>query len=204
MLAAVFLLAGCSATPDSIAVRTPDATDPPPPTFTIDPGPVALSVEEAAERYLRIVCPTNAASVALSAAFAASGKEFLGGGAPDPAAVKRAAQASLTRETENASLFDDPYYVWPDEVEDQILIVRDSSVQSLRALSMVVNAGTYEAAYYVAWPDESAAAGASQAIRYQLGIGADTTATCVDYADGHEVLLAEREDREAKLAEQEF
>ncbi|EPR76645.1 hypothetical protein ADILRU_1130 [Leifsonia rubra CMS 76R] len=53
-----------------------------------DPSPVELTIEEAADRYLGLVCQNNFAGAQLTAAFDAGEQEFLNGGAPDPSAVE--------------------------------------------------------------------------------------------------------------------
>ena len=57
--AAVLLFTGCT-TSTSTDASTPTPTVTPSPTPTIDPGPVELTKEEAGERYLAIVCASNA------------------------------------------------------------------------------------------------------------------------------------------------
>ncbi|MGW4928268.1 hypothetical protein ACWEOH_03870 [Agromyces sp. NPDC004153] len=194
-------LAACSpSSPSTHAVGSAEASGSATPTPTVDPGPVELTTEEAAARYLNIVCPTNAAANALNAAFRASEEEFLNGGAPDPAGVKAAAQAQMTSRQTEAELFDDDYYEWPESIEPHITTLRDSDVAALGTLSAMVNAPDYETAYYAVWPDQTAPQASAQEIRFQLGIGADTQATCVGYEGGHDVLVAERREREAALS----
>lgn len=200
LAAACLVLVGCAAPAGEPSASTPSQTATPTPTPTIDPGPVALSVEEAADRYLGIVCPTNATVDALNAAFDASEDEFLNGGSPDPTAVKAAAQAQMDSVTTQAELFDDDYFEWPEDLGEQIRILRDFNVAALATLSTMVNAPDYETAYYAVWPDGAASQAAAQEVRYQLGIGADTSATCVDHRDKHAVLVAEKAEREEQLA----
>jgi hypothetical protein len=202
LAAACAVLAGCAGTPVQQSASEPSPTATPTPTPTIDPGPVALTVEEAADRYLGIVCPTNATVDALNAAFDASEAEFLNGGSPDPAAVKAAAQAQMDSVTTQTEFFDDEYFEWPNDLGSQVSTLRDFNIAALGTLSTMVNAPDYETAYYAAWPDGAASQAAAQEIRYQLGIGADTSATCMDHRDAHAVLMAEKAEREERLAAQ--
>ncbi|UOQ90165.1 hypothetical protein MUN74_04400 [Agromyces endophyticus] len=202
LAATCLMLAGCTATPNHQAAPKPSQTITPSPTPTIDPGPVELTVDEAADRYLGIVCPTNATIEALTAAFKASEDEFLNGGSPDPAAVKAAAQVQMDSISAQTELFDDEYYEWPNDLGNEITTLRDFNISALGTLSTMVNAPDYESAYDAVWPDGAASQAAAQEIRYQLGIGADTSATCMDHRDKHAVLIAEKQEREKQLAAQ--
>ena len=104
-----------------------------------------------------------------------------------------------SRQTE-AELFDDDYYLWPESIAPHITTLRDSDVASLGTLSATVNAPDYETAYYAVWPDMTAPQASAQEIRFQLGIGADTQATCVGYEAGHEALAAERNERQEAMS----
>ncbi|MFC5788933.1 hypothetical protein ACFPPE_03605 [Agromyces tardus] len=100
-------------------------------------------------------------------------------------------------------LFDDEYHLWPDEVSDEITVLRDFDIAALGTLSSIVNTPDYQTAYYAVWPDGTESQAAAQEVRYQLGLGADTEATCVDYQDAHVGLIAEKQEREAQLAAQD-
>lgn len=193
-------LAGCTAT----STETPQASEssPSPTVPAIDPGPVTLSVEEAGERYLDIVCPTNAGIAELTAAFDAGEQEFLDGGAPDPAAVKQSATNRVNSTRSAIEHLDDSYFTWPDAVAAQLPHVRSSFMSEVGTLSAMSNAATFEEAYYATWAPRTAEQDtAAQEIRYQLGLPADTVASCSGHEDGHEQLAAERSEREALLAE---
>ena len=193
-------LAGCSSAPTGV-------TDEPKASASavqaIDIGPIDLTAEEAGTRYLNVICPNNFAIQALNEAFSASEEDFLAGGAPDPATVKAAATTRIASDRLVVEFFDDEYYLWPEQVRDQIPLVRDVNLAELSTLSGIVNAATYEEAYYATWPDYTASSTAAQEIRYQLALDADTTASCTGYESGHDVLTAEKTDREALLAKQE-
>ena len=195
----ILALTGCS---------TPAAPEPPakatPTVPAIDPGPVDLTVEQASERYLSIVCPTNFGAKAYNAAFKAGEDEYLNGGAPDPTAVKDASTkfADLTRAT--VGLLDDEYFVWPSKVGEQIPHMRASYMGQLTASQAAANAATFEEAYNVPLPvttPEQDTAG--QEIRLQLDLPSDTMASCAGFEDGHTKLTAEQTEREAALAKQE-
>ncbi|MEF3402243.1 hypothetical protein [Agromyces sp. CCNWLW203] len=99
-----------------------------------------------------------------------------------------------------AELLEDDYFLWPEAIAAHISTLRDSDVASLGTLSIMVNAPDYQTAYYATWPDMTMPQAAAQEIRFQLGIGADTQATCVGYEGGHEVLMAERSERQDALS----
>lgn len=191
-------LAGCSPT----AAQLPANVEETPTVPAIDPGPITLSEEEAADRYLGIVCQSNVSNTALTAAFQAGEDEFFNGGAPDPAAVKAAAQVAMDDTRVQVELIDDTYYVWPEGIGELLPVLRDSRIAGLGTLSTMVNAVTYEEAYYAVWPDPTAATTAAQEIRYQLGLDADTTASCVGHETAAADLLAEKTEREEALAKQ--
>lgn len=178
------LFTGCSApsatsADDTAAASTPTAT--PSPTPTIPVGPVTLTDEEAAARYLTAVCQRNLAAIALTSAFQASEDEFINGGAPDVSAVKAAAGVQIEANRAQVSVLDDAYYVWPTSVVPHLKVVRDAAVAELSPLSETVNAPSYEVAYYMAWPDTSEAGASSQEVRIQLNLDADTTKSCAGY-----------------------
>lgn len=77
------------------------------------------------------------------------------------------------------------------------------SVAELSALNTAANATTFEEGYYTTWPDYEAATTAAQENRYQLGLDADATVSCVEFEGGHELFLAETLERETLLAKQE-
>lgn len=198
--AILMLLVGCSQTTPNSAdptFSTPSAT--PSPTPTIDPGPVELTDEEAGIRYLMIICQRNASGTQLAAAFAAQEGTFLNGDEADATAVKAAAAEALRLNRLGTELFDDPYYVWPENVATHVKTLRDYTVAESGTLSQIANAPRYEDAYYAIWPADTTG-GAAQEIRYQLGLSPDTTASCVGYETGTDKLHAEMTERNEYLA----
>lgn len=189
-------LAGCTSAP--VANDTSDPTAQP--TKTAEPaGPVELTEDEAAKRYLNIVCDNNAAITALTAAFAAAEPEFLAGGSPDMAAVKDAASTRLTLSRSAIELLEDEHFIWPKSVAEQVPHIRSTYMAELSTLDGMINAAKFEDAYYATWPaatPEQQAAG--QEIRYALGLDADTTASCADNLGGIQTLMEEKSEREAQ------
>ncbi|WP_188710838.1 hypothetical protein [Microbacterium faecale] len=160
---------------------------------TPDPTPTShvLSIAEAGELYLDIVCASNATGTDLEGAFEDGESEFLAGGDPDVSAVNDAAARLADQYRKAAELFDDDYFVWPDEVRDLGGHVRDRMIADLGTLSSMTNAVTYRDAYYASFgqptPEQESAA---QEIRYVLDLPSDTVASCA----GHEGGLQERYD----------
>lgn len=180
----LMLLTGCSASSGTdadgtAATSTPTAT--PSPTPTIPVGPVTLTDEQAGARYLTAVCQRNLAGITLTSALQAGEDEFINGGAPDVSAVKAAAGAQMEANRAQVSVLDDAYYGWPASVAPHLKSVRDAAVAELSPLSEIVNAPSYEVAYYMSWPDTTEARASSQEIRIQLDLDADTTKSCAGY-----------------------
>lgn len=196
-------LAGCSPTPATTATDTNAATESTAtPTPALDPGPVELTIEEAADRYLDLVCQNNFAGAELTAAFDAGEQEFLDGGAPDPSAVKAVAAKLVDLNRKSVALLDDDYYLWPEKVAIQLPNIRDIYMAELATLNTMANATSFENAYYTTWPaatPEQAAAG--QEIRYQLGLDSNTTTSCTGHEIGLDALTVELTEREAALSE---
>lgn len=191
-------LAGCTAPASAPAAVEKTASAPPTPT--VDPGPVKLTNEEAAERYLNLVCPNNIAIDALEAAFDAGEEEFLKGGAPDPTAVKAAAATRVALNRQSLEILDDDYYIWPDGVSEQLPDIRSSYLTELSVLDGIANAASFEDGYYATWPAATPEQqGAGQEVRYQLGLEADTVATCAGREGGLDKLKAELDERTVAL-----
>ena len=167
----------------------------------MDPGPVVLLDEEAAARYLSIVCPINVATRMLDDAYRAGEDEYLNGGSPDPSAVVAAAATIRDEQRLAIELLDDTYFVWPEVVATQIPLIRAAYMGNMVVVSSVASASSFEVAYNTpaaARTPEQDAAG--QEIRYQLNISADTDNSCVGFEDGLIRLSAEKAERDAALA----
>lgn len=178
--AVLLLLSGCSAATPSNSVAEKTSESPsvtPSPTPTIDPGPVELTKEEAAERYLGVVCQRNTLVHQLNDAFDAQEDAFLNGGAGDVSEVKKIAEESLRVNRLAIEIIDDTYYTWPDGVAEHLKTIRQSYIALASHYDGLINAGSFEEAYYSV-PPESGGATAAQEIRYQLGLPADTTSSC--------------------------
>jgi hypothetical protein len=193
-------LTGCVANSGSPAGAEPSTTATP----SIDPGPVALSKEAAALRYLDIVCANNISSKALNDAFAAGEEPYLSGSEPDATAVHAAATASVDNHRLAIEQLDDTYFTWPDLVAAQLPHVRSGYMSEMSTLSAMSTATSFKAAYNSLFPastPEEKTAG--QEIRYQLGISADTDATCAGHETGLTALAAEKLERDAGLTAQQ-
>lgn len=205
-LAASLTLAGCTAA-EPVAAPAPI----PSPTPAVALGPVELSVEEAGVYYLRLVCQSNTAGDALTAAIRAGEQDYLYGGAPDPSAAKAAAAEQLRLGQLFVEVLEDDYYTWPDGVAEQLVHLRSRTVAELGSQSVDANAATYSEIYYNTYPAMTAEqTAAPQEIRLSLGLSADTTASCAGYETGLDVVVAEIaernvaiEDYEADMAEYE-
>ena len=190
ILLATLTLGGCSLLPA------------PAPTPTIDPGPVTLSKADAAERYLQIVCPVNAASQAVTDAGIAREPEVAAGGAPDPTDINAAAVEAARVDGLAVDAIEDEYFEWPGDVGTQLGYIRDVLVGEMRALRAGVDAPLFEEAYFghkQEMTSEQAAAG--QEIRSQLELDFDPDASCVGYENALDGLTQEMLDRIEYLAQ---
>lgn len=195
--ASLLLLAGCTSTGQAEATKV-EAEEP-----AIDPGPIELSVEEAGQRYLGIVCQGNVAQDALYNAIVAGEDEYIQGGAPSVDAVKVAAAEKMRVTRQSIEMFDDEYFKWPEAVRDQIPILRSQDMLYLGAYGSLANASTYQEAYTTSFPElSSEQEAAAQEIRYQLKLDADTTASCVGFETKNDELYQEMIERNTLLEEQ--
>lgn len=195
--AVLMALTSCTTTNDSQPVSASSA----PPSAVVTPTAppfVTLSKDEAATRYLDLVCGNNAAIRELTAAFAAGEDELLNGGDPDATTAKAAAAKRVELNRQTLELIDDDFYRWPAGVDEQIGHVRSTFISELATLDSMANAASFRDAYYstftVATPEQAAA---GQEIRYQLGLSPDTVTSCAGHEDGTARLIAERDARVA-------
>lgn len=194
-------LAGCTALPPAAtptpAANATGAPATPSPTPTIEVGPVALTEEQAAERYLGIVCQRNSVINQLNDAISGGEEAYLNGGNPPVSEINRIAKETMRVVRASVEVADDDYYMWPTAVVDAVKKVRDSQVAEASTLSSLANAKSFEDAYYTRWPDQSEASAASQEVRYQLGINPDTEASCVGFESAtdelHKTMTERRE-----------
>jgi len=205
-LICTLLLTGCTSTtqPENKPAPKPESTTAPEQPPAIDPGPVKLSIKEAGEYYLKIVCQANRAGSAFVDARNEREAEYLNGGSPRVKALREAAaeKVRLTRQT--IELIDDEYYTWPGKSREPLLLVRKSDMSYLSAYQSIMNAKTYEEAYQVTFPElppevESAA----QEVRYQLKLDADTSKSCKGYRKDNDKIYAEMLKRNELLGKSE-
>lgn len=174
-----FGLTGCVNT-DSKA-EPAAASDPTPDT---EQGPVELTIEEAGVRYLQIVCPANIAAGVWEETYAAVAAQEM-----DMPALREATVNNADVDVVVLSLLNDERYVWPAEAAAFIEEIRVSYEEELDALIAAVPAESLAEVDAVAWPDYSSLPVVE--LRNVLGLDADTSASCIGYENGHEVLSAE-------------
>ncbi|KJL34382.1 hypothetical protein RS86_00868 [Microbacterium azadirachtae] len=156
---------------------------------------MVLSKEQAADRYLGLVCQRNAANARIGNAFDAQLGAFQSGGTADVTDVKAAAVEAQRVNRLAIELIDDEYFTWPDKVRPQLQILRQSLMAFLSYEDGLVNSSDFASAASQQVPDAEAGAAAAQEIRYQLGLPADTTASCVGketYTDTLHAAMVER------------
>lgn len=163
-IATVALLAGCTSSPssDNDAVASKETVSATP---TPTPTPTVLTTEDAAAAYLALICPSNAASAPLNAAWDAE----------DPAALASAATAKQIVDREAALALDDPMTIWPADVAEDIGVVRDEILANLVTLDGLSRITTMEDAYAIAGGPHSEA---SQRVRLRLGLPTNTSEGC--------------------------
>jgi hypothetical protein len=197
----LFALTGCTTPPSDGSAAEKRVVEETP---AIDPGPIELTVEEAGDRYLDIVCANNFAIENLNAAFVAGEPDHLNGGAPDPTAVKEAAAETARLARLAIEVLDDDYYMWPEEIADQIPHIRTGYLAQLTTDEQIALSKTYDEAYYTPQTEttvEQKTAG--QEIRLQLKLPSDTMASCEGHEDGLRVLTEEKTERDEGLAKQD-
>lgn len=178
-LALIAGLAGCSTGEDqqsSGVASAPQSADVAQSAPDPSPTVAALDKTSAGELYLKIVCDTNEASSAFNAAIATANEASNAGQTPDIAPVTSAAAESVARDRKAITVFDDNYYVWPDSVAGNIATFRENLMNELSTFQQVASADSWET--IIAIPAANTDATASQEIRYQLGLDADTESSC--------------------------
>ena len=136
------------------------------------PTPTVMSKTEAADLYLKTVCPSNFASDDLFNAFNAD--------PVDLEAIKSAAAAFAATEENAAQTFDDSSILWPKNVKSDMPAMAEDAFSTLSWISQIQGANTIEETY-VAVPDLTKSSTASQRIRSRLGLSSDTKASCEAY-----------------------
>ncbi|MCK6079039.1 hypothetical protein KZX37_00230 [Microbacterium sp. EYE_5] len=204
--AALLVLTGCTAVGTngagslSSGAIPSSAASSPSPTPTIDPGPVELSAEEAARRYLAIMCDRNAAVHRVGDAFADQEDAYWAGDATDVAPVNDAAADAQLVGRRTVELIDDSYYVWPEGISEHLKVLRASELADAVILDAWASARSFDEAMQLEWPTSDAAASA-QEIRYLLDLPANTDSSCAGFEGAGKKLHSEMLEREEYLAQ---
>lgn len=191
-LIAALTLTGCSPfafLPGPTTSKQPETTQP---EVEVEQGPVELTRAEAGQRYLDIVCQPNEAWDAYDIAWIALEDAEAAGGSLDITAVQEAAAELLHLRQQEAALLEDPRFVWPTSVQDQILLLQDMNLSDMRLLELEVNARNFDELWRISYPELTAEElRAPQEIRLNLGIDADTVASCRGHEQENDRLYAE-------------
>lgn len=158
-----------------------------------------MTKEEAGARYLGIVCQRNEAAYRLNDAIVAQEETFFNGGDPDLTEIRAAAAEAMRVSRIVVELFDDSYYIWPEGLDDHLALIRESTMAESTTLSAIANASRFEDAYYAQFTGPDTAASIAE-VRYQLGLSADTSASCQGYEAAADVLHTEMLERNDYLA----
>ncbi len=127
-----------------------------------------ISKEDAGERYLGIVCPSNIASDTLNASYDSQ----------DLAVVQDAARAMAEASQDSARQLADDSIAWPGEVSREDLdTLANSYLRDLAVLDTILQADSIDRARAF-WPNDPAVGEASQRVRLALGLSSDTSVSC--------------------------
>ncbi|PPI08248.1 hypothetical protein [Rathayibacter sp. AY1B8] len=180
VLAAVLLLAGCTAAPapsGEQADPTPAATDTASPAPTSEPAAAGpLSKEAAAAAYLDGVCPANIAGETFNDAY---DSVVAAGSGADIAPLQQAAVALRDANQQAAVAFSTDDTDWPTEVDGDIDVIAGSYFKDLADLDRFIQASSADEALSINFSprsDEEKAAGPR--VRTLLGLELDTQASC--------------------------
>lgn len=155
----VALLGGCTS-------AQPDAA----PTATPTPTPTLMSTEEAGAYYLATICPANVAGNAFNTVWVNLDSPY--------EAIIPVAAASMDANRNAAEALDDTTVIWPENVVEDVAVVRDALLADTSTLSAIANAATLEEMNGISFTDTSDSAAASQRIRLRLDLSADTNVGC--------------------------
>jgi hypothetical protein len=163
-------MAGCTSAP---AAPEAAATTAPTPTPTPTPTPELLTAETAAARYLSAVCVSNKESDDFTKTYddTAASLETLTG---EAAGARDAMQQS-------ARILDDPMFVWPEDIAEDIGHVRDNLLSYAGTLQSMPTAPSREAISGIYFDADATADESAQRVRLRLNLSADTAAGCEAY-----------------------
>jgi murein L,D-transpeptidase YcbB/YkuD len=163
-------ISGCTSAPAATDTAAAASTAP-----EATPSTEVLNIEAAGIRYVSTLCVPNLKSAAYSDAF--DNEEL-------PFEELAAAAAEARDASQNAAqVLDDPFVKWPDEVADDIPVVRDMLLVSAGTFADRANGSSRDDVRFMRGdyaPDTDAAV---QRIRLRLGLPADTQAGCEQYVD---------------------
>lgn len=141
--------------------------------------PRVLTVDEAGERFLDIVCPSNNAGDAVWAEFEALWKA----GSGDLQNIQELAESAKDVSQSAATAIDDPKYVWPEVVQEDMDHMAESFIVDVSAYDELATTSSYkEAMDWVLPPLTPEQEAAAPNVRTALGLSDDTFASC----EGHE------------------
>ena len=128
----------------------------------------AMSQEDAAQRYLAIVCPSNARADALNEAWYSE----------DLAHIHEVARAAADAYRASARQLQDDSTNWPAEVSADDLETLANSYLGDLAITNNITSATTLADARVLWPNDPAVGEASQRVRLALDLSSDTSIGC--------------------------
>jgi len=163
-------LSGCTSAPVAPEAAATTASSPTP---SPAPTPELLTTEAAGARYLSSVCVSNKENAEWSAAAQVPGQSL--------EALHAAAAEARDANRASAQILDDPMFVWPDTVAEDIGTVRDSLLTGVSIYEQLATSPTLESLNSVVFTDVEGSAEAGPRIRLRLNLSADTAAGCDAY-----------------------
>jgi hypothetical protein len=163
-------MAGCTTMP---AAPEAAVTTAPAPTPSPTPTPEVLTTQTAGARYLSAVCGSNKEDREFGEASRVPNQ---------PIAVMNTAAAEGRDATRAAAqILDDPMFVWPASVADDVALVRDSMLAGAGTYDSLAAAPSLDVLNTISFADDSTSGEAAQRIRLRLNLPADTSAGCEQF-----------------------
>ena len=176
VLAIMLALAGCT----EAAPTEPTAPARATPKESV--GAATMTVEEAGERYLSIVCEANVAIDETSLASEVARTAYLNNEEVDVAPLTSGYARLLSLIELSAKEFANRDFIWPVEVATQIDTLRTGDIADFDHYQAIATATTYDEV--LAAPEAQSTLeqdSAPQKIRFELGLSLDKEASCVGY-----------------------